>query len=87
MKLTENFDKIKSQQNGRAEKELNKMKEKTVIFKENGVLKTTTESNYNSRIRNVRTIHTLTDFESAEEIIDYYIKYFGSKKEDFIIAE
>ena len=63
------------------------MKEKTVIFKENGVLKTTTESNYNSRIRNVRTIHTLTDFESAEEIIDYYIKYFGSKKEDFIIAE
>ena len=63
------------------------MKEKTVIFKENGVLKTTTESNYNSRIRNAKTICNWENFETAEEIVDYCTTYCGSKKEDFIIAE
>jgi hypothetical protein len=27
------------------------------------------------------------DFESAEEIIDYYVKWFGCTKEDFIVIE
>ena len=60
---------------------------KTVIYKENGVYKTTTEENYNSRIQNARRIHVMNDFETAEEIIDYYVKYFGSNKEDFIVIE
>lgn len=60
---------------------------KTVIYKENGVYKTTTEENYNAVIQNARKINILKDFESAEDIINYYIKWFGSKKEDFIIIE
>lgn len=60
---------------------------KTVIYKENGVFKATTEENYNSKIQNARVIHTLADFESAQEIIDYYIRYTNSKKEDFIVIE
>lgn len=58
---------------------------KTVIYKENGVYKATSEENYNSRIQNAIRIQTLKDFESAEEIIEYYIKWFGSNREDFII--
>lgn len=60
---------------------------KTVIYKENGVYKTTTEENYNRVIQNARQIHTMQDFESAEEIIEYYIKWFGCTKEDFIVIE
>lgn len=60
---------------------------KTVIYKENGVYKTTNEENYNSRIQNARQIHTMNDFESAEEIMEYYIKWFGCNREDFIVIE
>lgn len=60
---------------------------KTVIYKENGTFKTTTEKNYYAKIQDARKIHTMTDFESAEEIIDYYIKYFNANKEDFIIID
>ena len=60
---------------------------KTVIYKENGMYKTTNEENYNRTIRNAREIHNLYDFESAEEIIEYYIKWFNAKKEDFIVIE
>lgn len=60
---------------------------KTVIYKENGVYKTTNEANYNRTIRNAREIHALHDFESAEEIIEYYIKWFNCKEEDFIVIE
>jgi hypothetical protein len=60
---------------------------KTVIYKENGIYKTTTEENYNAVIQNARKINTMEDFNNAEEIINYYIKWFGSKKEDFIIIE
>lgn len=60
---------------------------KTVIYKVSGVYHTTTEENYNARIQNARNIHTLKDFESAEEIIEYYIKWFQAKREDFIIID
>lgn len=60
---------------------------KTVIYKENGTYKTTNEENYNAVIRNARAIHTMEGFESAEEIKDYYIKYFKSTEEDFIVIE
>ena len=60
---------------------------KTVVYKENGVYKTTNEENYNRVIRNAREIHALHDFESAEEIKEYYIKWFGCNEEDFIVVE
>lgn len=60
---------------------------KTVIYKENGVYKTTTKENYNRTIRNAREIHTMYDFEDAEEIMEYYIKWFKCNREDFIVIE
>lgn len=60
---------------------------KIVIYKAGGIYYTTTEENYKARIQNARTIHELIGFNSAEEIIEYYCKYFGSKTEDFIIVE
>ena len=58
---------------------------KTVIYKSAGIYCTTTEANYNARISNARAVYKLSDFNSAQEIVDYYCKYFGSKAEDFII--
>ena len=61
------------------------MKPKTVIYKLNDTYYVTTESNYNAHIKNARAIQKMQDFNSAEEIIEYFCKYFGSKTEDFII--
>ena len=62
--------------------------EKTVIYKEGGVYKTTPESNYNSRIQNARKIHEVDWAESAEDIINYYIKNGWAKSSDeFKIVE
>lgn len=60
---------------------------KTVIYKENGAYKTTNETNYNRVIRNAREVHTMNDFESVEEIVEYYIKWFGCNREEFIVVE
>ena len=57
----------------------------TVIYKVNGIYYTTSEANYNARIQNARAIHKCDGFGSAEEIIDYYCRYFGSKPDEFII--
>ena len=56
-----------------------------VIYKANGIYCVTTKENYNAGIQNARAIHKMQDFNSAEEIIEYYCKHFGSKPEDFII--
>ena len=60
---------------------------KIVIYKAEGIYYTTTEENYKARIQDARAIHKMQDFTSAEEIIEYYCKYFGNKTEDFIIEE
>lgn len=60
---------------------------KVVIYKENGVYKTTTEENYNKNIRNAREICALTFFDNAEDIINYLVQYGKVKKEDFIVIE
>lgn len=60
---------------------------KTVIYKENGIYKTTNEENYNRRIQNARQIHVMKDFLSAEEIILYYINFFRCSENDFIVIE
>ena len=58
---------------------------KTVIYKSEGIYYTTTEENYKAGIQNARAIHKMQDFNSAEEIVNYYCTYCGSKTEDFII--
>lgn len=62
---------------------------KTVIYKENGVYKTTTEENYNRVVRNAREICTWEGFYSAEEVICYLTMYLGNKydRESFIVIK
>lgn len=61
---------------------------KTVIFKNSkGEYMTTTEDNYNARIQNARQIHNMREFSTADEIIEYYCKWFGSKETDFIVID
>lgn len=61
---------------------------KIVIYKENGVYKTTTETNYNRVVRNAREVFTMRDFASAEEIIAYFIANFGNRynEDSFIVV-
>ena len=59
---------------------------KIVIYKALGIYYATSERNYYSVIRNAREVQELKDFNSVEEIIEYYCKYFGSQPEDFIIV-
>lgn len=59
---------------------------KIVIYKGMGIYKTTTEENYNKRIQNASQICCWENFETAEEIINYCVKYCGKKAEDFIIV-
>lgn len=58
---------------------------KMVIYKQLGEFYVTNEENYKARIQNANKIHHMQDFKSAEEIIEYFCKYFNSKPEDFII--
>ena len=60
---------------------------KFVIYKSGGIYHITTKDNYEAKIQNARAIHKMQDFNSAEEIIEYYCTYFGNKAEDFIIKE
>lgn len=45
----------------------------------------TPEKNYRAYVQNAREIHRMTDFESPEEIIDYFCKWCKSTPEDFTI--
>ena len=58
---------------------------KLVIYKVEGIYYCTTEENYKARIQDARAIHKLDDFDSTEEIINYFCTYCGNKAEDFII--
>lgn len=60
------------------------MSEKLIIYRELSGLKVTPESNYNARIRNERRVTDCSAFSNAEEVREYFCKYFGSKDEDFI---
>lgn len=60
---------------------------KTVIYKENGVYKTTNEANYKAIVKNARQIHTMEGFNNAEEIKAYYIKWFNRIETDFIVID
>lgn len=58
-----------------------------VIFKRFGTYCVTTEENYNTFISNERAIQRCPGFKTAQEVIDYYVKYGWAKPEDFIIEE
>lgn len=60
---------------------------KTVIFKTFNGYATTSEDNYNARIRNERKVTDCSAFASPEEIIKYFCKYFGCKADEFIVEE
>ena len=59
--------------------------ERTVIYKIGETYYVTNENNYKASIQNARAIHCMKDFDSPEEIIEYFCKYFGSKAKDFIV--
>ncbi|MBO7694146.1 MAG: hypothetical protein J6T10_16125 [Methanobrevibacter sp.] len=62
--------------------------DKLVIYKSLGKYRVTPESNYNARVQNARKVQKLDDFESADEIIDYYVKYgWANGKDDFKVIE
>ena len=58
---------------------------KTVIFKTIKGYATTDEANYNAYIRNERKVMDCSAFESPDEIIAYYCKFFGAKPDEFIV--
>ena len=60
---------------------------KLVIFKHGNALSVTPEDNYKARIMDARKIQSCADFGNAAEIIEYYVRWFGSKPEDFIVKE
>lgn len=60
---------------------------KMVIYKALGTYYVTSESNFYAMVRDARAVQKCDDFNSADEIIAYYCKYFGSKADDFIIIE
>lgn len=60
---------------------------KIVIYKALGIYYATREDNFYAQIRDANRVQKLADFNSAQEIIDYYCKYFGCKPEDFIVVD
>lgn len=59
---------------------------KIIIYKTLKGYAVTNEQNYNAKIRNAREVHDCSDFSSADEIIEYYCKYFGCNKNDFLVV-
>lgn len=60
---------------------------KLVIFKHGNTLSVTPENNYKARIMDARKIQSCAEFEDAQEIIEYYVRWFGSSPDDFIVKE
>ena len=61
--------------------------DKLVIYKALDKYRVTPKSNYNSRIQNARKIQKLDDFNSAEEIINYYVKNGWAKEDEFEVID
>lgn len=60
---------------------------KSVIFKEDGCFYITPDYNFYREKRNTRLLLKRDNFESAQEIIDYYCKWFDSDENNFIVDE
>lgn len=60
---------------------------KQVIYKESNMFYVTNERNYHAHIQNAREILKMPGFETAQEIIEYFIKYGWAKSADEFIVE
>ena len=58
---------------------------KWIIFKNFKGYAVTSVDNYNARIRDERKVVDCSAFDSPEEIIEYYCKWFNSAPEDMIV--
>ena len=63
---------------------------KFVIYSENSslcgrIFYVTSKENYDRRIKNAREIKKMDGFSTAQEVIDYWVKWFGAQPEDFIV--
>lgn len=58
---------------------------KIVVYKNADIYYATNEENYKARIQDARAIYKMDNFNSAEEVVEYFCKYCGAKPEDFII--
>ncbi len=84
------FDRVgrKTDESMRRKPMIESSEDKLVIYKSLGKYRVTPESNYNARVQNARKVQKLDDFESADEIIDYYVKYgWANGKDDFKVIE
>ena len=61
--------------------------DKLVIYKSLGKYRVTPKSNYGSRIQNARKIQKLDDFNSAEEIINYYVTNGWATEDEFEVID
>lgn len=78
---------IKLIENRIVKKQPVKEAEKLVIYKGLSGYEVTPKSNYEARVQNARAIKHLDDFNSAQEVIDYYKKYGWADEEDFEIID
>lgn len=63
-------------------------KEKYVIYKVLGKYKGTPESNYNAYIQNARAVQDLSNFESAKDIMDAFIRWgWADSYDEFIVKK
>ena len=63
---------------------------KFVLYSENSplygrIFYVTSKENYDRRIKNAREINKMDGFSTAQEVIDYWVKWFGVQPEDFIV--
>ena len=56
-----------------------------VIYKDLAGYKVTDLDNYNARIMDANKVTDCSDFETPEQIIDYFCKYFGKSNAEFIV--
>ena len=59
--------------------------DKYVVYKKNGSYYGTPISNYNAKIQNARLITDLSNFNSAEEVVEYLIQYTNLNREDIVV--
>lgn len=55
-----------------------------VIYKDLAGLKVTPEENYNAYIRDEHKVVDCSAFSTPEDVIAYYVRWFGSKETDFL---
>lgn len=60
---------------------------KMVLYKTISGYEMTTAANYQATIQNARLITKLYEFETVQEILDYYEKYFKIPASDIYIVE